>query len=77
MARPDARFPIQFPKYYAPATEALEYKAGPELLLAEMRSQIGNFALALDAARAALLLYKKDTPALAEASKIDEDAREG
>ena len=79
------RYPVQFPRFDAPAPKALEFRADPDLLRSEMRTQIGNLALALDAARASLLTYKKgktishvSTASIStEAAKSDEGIREG
>ena len=60
LGKPGARFPVQFPQCQAPAPESLEYKVDVDILKAEMRTQIGNFALALDAARAALMSYRNE-----------------
>ena len=83
-ARTGVRFPVQFPKYFAPAPEALDFRADSEILRSEMKAQIGNFALALDAARAALLTHNmgksishvSSASVSTEATKIDEDSVE-
>ena len=83
-AKSSMHYPVQFPKFDAPAPEALEFSADTDILRAEMRAQIGNFALALDAARASLLTYKKmksmghvSTASIStDSAKIDEDIRE-
>ena len=78
------RFPVQFPEYHAPPPGALDFRADSETLRSEMKAQIGKFALALDAARAALLTYNMEknfshvssTSVSTEATKIDEDSIE-
>lgn len=83
-ARTGLRFPVQFPKYYAPNPEALDFRADSEILRSEMKAQIGSFALALDAARAALLTHNmgksishvSSASVSTQATKIDEDSIE-